>query len=73
VQLLRSLIFTTYMMASACVFGGVMGLGFWLPHRAQFALARTWARTVFWALEQLCGLEFTVEAVNAFRRGITSS
>jgi 1-acyl-sn-glycerol-3-phosphate acyltransferase len=61
VQLLRSLIFTTYMMASACVVGGVMGLGFWLPHRAQFALARIWARTLFRVLEHLCGLKFTVE------------
>jgi 1-acyl-sn-glycerol-3-phosphate acyltransferase len=49
------------MMASACVFGAVMTLGFWLPYRAQFAIARSWARQVLWVLERLCGLKFTVE------------
>ena len=60
-QLFRSLLFTTYMMASACVFGAVMTLGFWLPYRAQFAIARCWARILFWVLKRLCGLNFTVE------------
>jgi 1-acyl-sn-glycerol-3-phosphate acyltransferase len=60
-QLFRSLIFTTYMMASACVFGAVMALGFWLPYRAQFAIARSWARILLWVLARLCGLEFIVE------------
>jgi 1-acyl-sn-glycerol-3-phosphate acyltransferase len=49
------------MMASACLFGAVMALGFWLPYRAQFAIARSWARILFWVLERLCGLTFTVE------------
>jgi 1-acyl-sn-glycerol-3-phosphate acyltransferase len=48
-------------MASACVFGAVMALGFWLPYRAQFAIARCWARSLFWVLERLCGLKFVVE------------
>jgi 1-acyl-sn-glycerol-3-phosphate acyltransferase len=60
-QLFRSLIFTTYMMASACVFGAVMALGFWLPQRAQFAIARNWARILLWVLARLCGLKFIVE------------
>ena len=38
-----------------------MGLGFWLPYRAQFALARSWARTLLWVLERLCGLKFSVD------------
>jgi 1-acyl-sn-glycerol-3-phosphate acyltransferase len=49
------------MMASACLFGAVMTLGFWLPYRAQFAIARSWARQLLWVLERLCGLKFTVE------------
>jgi len=49
------------MMASACLFGGVMALGFWLPYRAQFAIARSWARILLWVLERLCGLSFIVE------------
>jgi len=48
VQLFRSLLFTAYMMFSACVFGGIMALGFWLPYQAQFAIARCWARILFW-------------------------
>src|SRR6202521_4941678 len=49
------------MMASACLFGAVMALGFWLPYRAQFAIARCWARILFWVLERLCGLSFIIE------------
>ena len=60
-QLFRSLLFTTYMMVSACLFGGVMALGFWLPYRTQFAIARCWARILFWVLERLCGLKYVVE------------
>jgi 1-acyl-sn-glycerol-3-phosphate acyltransferase len=61
VQLFRSLLFTTYMMASACLFGAAMGLCFWLPYRAQFAIARCWARILFWVLARLCGLTYVVE------------
>jgi 1-acyl-sn-glycerol-3-phosphate acyltransferase len=61
VQLFRSLLFTTYMMASACLFGAVMAIGFWLPYRAQFAIARSWARILLWVLERLCGLKYVVE------------
>ena len=60
-QLLRSLIFTAYMMLSACVFGAFMSLCFWAPHRFQFAVARCWARCLFWMLARLCGLRYSVE------------
>ena len=60
-QLLRSLLFTTYMIVSACVFGAAMALGFWLPYRTQFAIARKWAQILFWVLERLCGLKYVVE------------
>ena len=60
-QRIRSLLFTTYMMASACLFGGFMGLCFWLPYRRQFEIARTWARWLLWMLERLCGLKYSVE------------
>ncbi len=60
-QLLVSLIFTIYMMVSACIFGLAMTLCFWLPYRAQFNIARTWARILFWLLDKLCGLKFAVE------------
>jgi 1-acyl-sn-glycerol-3-phosphate acyltransferase len=60
VQLVRSLLFTTYMMLSACLFGFFMALCFWLPHRAQFALARAWARQLLAVLKFSCGLDYVV-------------
>jgi 1-acyl-sn-glycerol-3-phosphate acyltransferase len=59
-QYARSVLFTAYMMASACLFGALMALCFWLPYRAHFAMARAWARLLFRVLARLCGLRFTV-------------
>jgi 1-acyl-sn-glycerol-3-phosphate acyltransferase len=60
-QLLASLLFTGYLMASACLWGGFMALCFFLPYRTHFAMARGWARWSLWMLDRLCGLDFTVE------------
>jgi 1-acyl-sn-glycerol-3-phosphate acyltransferase len=60
-QTLRSMLFNTYMILSACVVGGIMGICFWLPYRYLFAMARWWAERLFWVLEHLCGLTFVVE------------
>ncbi len=60
-QAFRSFLFTAHMMISACLVGGLMGFCFWLPYRYRFAMARWWARQLFWTLERLCGLNFTVE------------
>src|SRR5580698_3088439 len=60
-QLIKSLIFTGYMMLSALVFGGFMALCFWAPYHSQFTIARTWARILFWMLDKICGLNFVVE------------
>jgi 1-acyl-sn-glycerol-3-phosphate acyltransferase len=60
-QLFRSLLFNTYMILSACLFGAFMSLCFWSPHGFQFAIARCWARCLLWVLAHLCGLKFTVE------------
>jgi 1-acyl-sn-glycerol-3-phosphate acyltransferase len=60
-QLAKSLFFTAYMMVSALLFGAFMSLCFWTPYAAQFAIARTWARHVFWVLDKVCGLSFSVE------------
>jgi 1-acyl-sn-glycerol-3-phosphate acyltransferase len=60
-QLIRSLIFTAYMMGSALLFGAFMTLCFWAPYSTQFAIARSWARILFWVLDKVCGLKFKVE------------
>jgi 1-acyl-sn-glycerol-3-phosphate acyltransferase len=59
--LIRSLLFTAYLMVSACAWGTAMALCFFLPHRAQFAMARSWAVCVLWVLQRLCRLTFVVE------------
>ena len=60
-QLIRSLLFTAFLMLSACCWGLAMALCFFLPYRAIFAMARGWARCVLWLLEVLCGLTYVVE------------
>src|SRR5471030_429707 len=60
-QLIKSLIYTAYMMVSALLFGGIMTLCFWAPYSTQFAIARPWARITFWVLNKVCGLKFSVE------------
>jgi 1-acyl-sn-glycerol-3-phosphate acyltransferase len=60
-QLVKSLFFTAYMMVSALLFGAFMSLCFWAPYATQFSIARTWARQVFWVLDKVCGLKFSVE------------
>jgi 1-acyl-sn-glycerol-3-phosphate acyltransferase len=68
-QHLRSLAFTSYMIVSACLFGGFMALCFWLPHRLQFAIARTWARQLLFVLRILCGLTYEVEGAQNIPAG----
>ena len=68
-QYLRSLLFTAYLMLSACVFGLVMALLFFVPYRWEFALARAWARAVLWMLARLCGLRYVVEGAERLPPG----
>lgn len=68
-QYLRSLVFTTYMMVSACVYGTFMALCFWLPYRVQFAIARNWARVLLKLLDRLCGLGFRIEGLENLPEG----
>lgn len=70
VQLVRSVLFTAYMMLSAVLWGTVMGLTyFFLPYRAQFLMGRAWARSVLWLLRVLCGLSYTVEGTERIPPG----
>jgi 1-acyl-sn-glycerol-3-phosphate acyltransferase len=60
-QLVKSLLFTAFLMLSACCWGLAMALCFFLPYRAIFGMARGWARCVLWVLKVLCRLSFVVE------------
>ena len=56
----RSLLFTTYSHVLGLLPGAsLMALCFLLPYRAQFAMARGWARCVLWVLERICGLKYS--------------
>ena len=60
-QYLRSLIFTTFMMITACLFGFFMGVCFFLPYRVHYAIARFWSGMIFRTLGVLCDLDYVVE------------
>ncbi|HUY83335.1 MAG TPA: lysophospholipid acyltransferase family protein [Steroidobacteraceae bacterium] len=65
----RSLLFTAYLMLSACAFGCLMAILFPAPYRTQIALARLWARAVLWMLAKLCGLRYVVEGAGKLPAG----
>jgi 1-acyl-sn-glycerol-3-phosphate acyltransferase len=68
-QAVRSVLFTAFLMLSACVWGFTMALCFFLPDRMQFAMARAWARCMLWMLEQVCGLSYRVEGLERIPAG----
>jgi 1-acyl-sn-glycerol-3-phosphate acyltransferase len=60
-QLVLSLVFTTFLFLSTAVFAiGVMASAV-LPYRLRYEVARSWARTELWAVKTLCGLDYVVE------------
>ena len=60
-QLLRSLLFTTFFFASTLVYSIVVVLASRLPDKQLFAIADHWSRTQLWMLKTLCGLDCRVE------------
>ena len=69
-QLLRSLVFTTFFLVFtflyAIFFSVVAGL---LPWRARFELARTWGRVLLAALRGICRLDYRVEGLEHLPAG----
>jgi len=59
-QLLGSVVFTFLLLVLTPLWGVGMALCFFLPHRAHFAMARAWARTLLWLLRILCRLDHVV-------------
>lgn len=58
---LRSLLFTTWVFATAILGGTVELLIFWAPHRWHWAVARIWANGNLRAGRILCGLDVVTE------------
>lgn len=57
----RSLLFTTWLFATAILGGALELLMFWAPHRYQWALAVAWAKGNLWAGRFFCGLDVVTE------------
>jgi 1-acyl-sn-glycerol-3-phosphate acyltransferase len=58
---LRSLLFTTWVFATALLGGTIELLIFWAPHRWQWAVAKIWADGNLWAGRFFCGLDVATE------------
>jgi len=60
-QLLRSILFTTWLFVGTLLYAvAVLAFG-WLPSHKLYVIARSWANVNLWMLKVLCGLTYTVE------------
>jgi len=61
-QLLRSLLFTTFLFVSTFIYSIVVVVLGWLPQKKRtHAVANHWSRTQLWMLRALCRLDYQVE------------
>jgi len=58
---IRSLLFTTWVFATAILGGTTELLIFWAPHRWKWAVAKAWAYGNLWAGKFFCGLDVVTE------------
>jgi 1-acyl-sn-glycerol-3-phosphate acyltransferase len=63
VQLLRSLLYTTWLFVGTLLYAVIVLLLAWLPEQKLYGVARSWSRTQLWMLKMLCGLTHKVEGV----------
>jgi 1-acyl-sn-glycerol-3-phosphate acyltransferase len=69
VQLLRSLLFTTFLFLSTfCYAIAVLALC-WLPGRRLYGVARSWSKTQMWVLAKTCGLHYRIEGLENIPSG----
>ncbi len=69
-QLLRSIVFTSLLFANTLLYALALLILGWLPGQRLYGLARNWARTNLWLLEQLCGLSYRVEGRENIPAGV---
>ncbi len=60
-QLLRSILFTTFMILSVPFAALAIVVCFFTPLSFRFGIARSWTLLVLWVLKWVCGLDYTVE------------
>jgi 1-acyl-sn-glycerol-3-phosphate acyltransferase len=62
-QLLRSVLFTTWLFLGTLLYAVAVLLFGWLPSHKLYVIARSWARVNLWMLNKLCGLTYVVEGL----------
>jgi len=60
-QLIRSLLYTTWLFVGTLLYAVVVLVLAWLPPKQLYAVANNWARVQLWMLKALCGLIYLVE------------
>lgn len=60
-QLLRSLLYTTWLFIGTLLYAVIVLSLSWLPSQKLYGVARSWSHTQLWMLKVLCGLGFTIE------------
>jgi 1-acyl-sn-glycerol-3-phosphate acyltransferase len=60
-QLLASLLFTTFLFISTGVFSVAVLLSGIFPYRVRHAVVTGWASSLLWLLKRLCRLDYSVE------------
>lgn len=60
-QLLRSLLYTTWLFVGTLLYAVVVLCLSWLPSHRLYGVARSWSRSQLWMLKMLCNLQFTIE------------
>jgi 1-acyl-sn-glycerol-3-phosphate acyltransferase len=68
-QLLRSMLFTSWLFLGTLFYAVVVLIVFWLPSRLLHGIARNWARSQLWMLKRVCGLSFTVSGYEHLPHG----
>jgi len=61
VQLIRSLLYTTWLFIGTMIYAVIVLALSWLPPLKLYSVANSWARVQLWMLKTLCGLTYVVE------------
>lgn len=59
--LIRSLLFQVWFFGSACFFGALTFLFFWLPYRVRWSFPRGWGHSMMWGGRVFCGFRYQIE------------
>ena len=68
-QLIRSILYTTFLFVSTLVYAVVVLLFSWLPAHGVYRVANSWSRVQLWVLRVLCNLTYTVEGLEHIPSG----